>query len=199
MALRPGFADPVHDAQAVFRAALDALSRPARVRPLPTALAPPAPLSPELAALALALADADTPLWLDPPLAGSDDVAAFLRFHTGAPLTADPAEAAFALIADPARCPDFAAFARGAPDYPDRSATLILALRHLDDAAGPAFAGPGIRGRARIDAGPVPADWAGRLAENAAAFPLGIDLILTAPGRIAGLPRAARLLQPAEA
>lgn len=29
-----------------------------------------------------------------------------------------------------------------------------------------------------------------QLAENRAGFPLGVDLILTAPGRVAGLPRS---------
>ena len=199
MALRPGFRDPVHDAQAVFRAAMEALSRPGLVRTLPADLAPPEPLTPELAALALALADADTPLWLDAPLARSEEVAAYLRFHTGAPVVANPAEAAFALIADPAACPDFSAFALGTPDYPDGSASLILALDRLTEEGGLAFAGPGIRGAARLDAGPLPADWAARLAANHALFPRGIDLLLTAPGRLAGLPRSARILEPAEA
>ncbi|MBX9932489.1 MAG: phosphonate C-P lyase system protein PhnH [Methylobacterium sp.] len=198
MALQQGFADPVHDAQGVFRAALEGLSRPALIRSLPTKVAPPPPLTPELAALALALADADTPLWLDPPLAASEAVAAFLRFHTGAPLVSNPAEAVFAIIADPQNAPDFAAFAQGTPDYPDHSTTLILALGHLESGTGHAFSGPGIKGVARLDAAPVPADWQERLGTNHAGFPLGIDLILTAPGRIAGLPRSTRLLQPAE-
>ena len=199
MALRPGFRDPVHDAQAVFRAAMEALSRPGLVRALPADLDPPEPLTPELAALALALSDADTPLWLDAPLVRSPEVAAYLRFHTGAPVVANPADAAFALIADPAACPDFSAFAPGTPDYPDGSATLILALDRLTEDDGPAFAGPGIRGRVRLDAGPLPAAWPARLAANHALFPRGIDLLLTAPGRVAGLPRSARVLEPAEA
>ena len=205
MPLQPGFHDPVHAAQAVFRAAMEALSRPGLVRALSAELAPPHPLTPELAALALALTDADTPVWLDGPLARAADVAAYLRFHTGAPVTADPAEAAFALIADPATCPDFSAFAAGTPDYPDRSATLILALDRLAEGGrhaegdGLAFAGPGIRGRVYLDVAPLPRDWPVRLAGNHALFPRGLDLLLTAPGRIAGLPRSARLVEPAEA
>ena len=64
--IAPGFADPVFDSQATFRAALDALARPGRVAALPPVLTPPAPLNPATAALCLTLADLDTPLWLDP-------------------------------------------------------------------------------------------------------------------------------------
>ncbi len=199
MALRAGFRDPVHAAQAVFRAAMDALSRPACIQALAPALTPPEPLTAELAGLALALCDADTPIWLDAPLAAVPEVAAYLRFHTGAPLVAAAGEAAFALIADPAACPDFVAFAQGTPDYPDGSATLILAVDHLTDRRGLAFSGPGIRDLAYLEAAPLPADWSARLAANHALFPRGLDILLVAPGRIAGLPRSARLREAAEA
>lgn len=195
-ALAHGFADPVHEGQAVFRAAMEALARPGRIRPLAATLAPPAPLMPELAALALALTDADTPVWLDAPLRAEPAVADFLRFHTGAPIVGAPGQAAFALIADPAGCPDFRDFAQGTLAYPDASTTLILAVETLSDAAGPAFAGPGIRGTVRLDAGPLPADWASRWAANHAGFPQGIDLLFVASARLAGLPRSARPVAP---
>ncbi|WP_457106579.1 phosphonate C-P lyase system protein PhnH [Methylobacterium sp. P5_C11] len=188
--LAPGFADPVHDAQGTFRAVMDALARPGRVRPLATGLAPPAPLTPELAAIALALTDADTPVWLDAALAEAPEVAAYLRFHTGAPLTEDPAGAAFALVREPARCPPLARFAPGTPAYPDTSTTLVFALDAILKGTGLHLAGPGIRGGARMALAPLPDGFAAQLAENRADFPLGVDLILTAPGRVAGLPRS---------
>ncbi len=188
--LAPGFADPVHDAQATFRAVMEALARPGLVRPLAPGLQPPAPLTPELAAIALALTDADTPVWLDPALAEAPAVAAYLRFHTGAPLTADPARAAFALVRDPARCPPFDRFAPGTPAYPDTSTTLVLALDRITEGMGLHLTGPGIRGTARMALAPLPDGFVGQLATNRADFPLGIDLILTAPGRVAGLPRS---------
>lgn len=202
--LRPGFADPVHDAQRTFRAVLDALARPGSLQAVAVSLAPPAPLTPELAAVALALADADAPLWLDAELAAVPEVAAYLRFHTGARIADDPAEAAFALIADPASCPPFAAFAQGMPAYPDRAATLVLALERLSGESlsgegGLHLSGPGIRGTARLSAAPLPDDIVARLADNHALFPLGIDLILTAPGRVAGLPRSTRVAESVEA
>ncbi|MET7242323.1 phosphonate C-P lyase system protein PhnH [Methylobacterium sp. EM32] len=191
--LARGFADPVHDAQGIFRAVMDALARPGTIQPLATGLEPPAPLTPELAAIALALADADAPLWLDPALAKNPAVAGFLRFHTGARITADPLDAAFALVSEPAACPDFNAFAQGTPAYPDRSATLVLAVSDLSDRAGWRLDGPGIRGSALLSAAPLPADMHDRLARNHAGFPQGVDLILAAPGRLAALPRSTRV------
>ncbi|SDO12164.1 alpha-D-ribose 1-methylphosphonate 5-triphosphate synthase subunit PhnH [Methylobacterium phyllostachyos] len=188
--LAPGFADPVHDAQATFRAVMEALARPGLVRPLAPGLQPPAPLTPELAAIALTLTDADTPVWLDPPLAEAPEVAAYLRFHTGAPLTDDPARAAFALVRDPARCPPLGRFAPGTPAYPDTSTTLVLALDAITVGEGLHLTGPGIRGAVRMAPTPLPDGFVGQLAANRADFPLGVDLILTAPGRVAGLPRS---------
>jgi alpha-D-ribose 1-methylphosphonate 5-triphosphate synthase subunit PhnH len=191
--LARGFADPVHDAQGVFRAVMEALARPGTVQPLAPRLDPPAPLTPELAAIALALADADAPLWLDAGLARSPAVAGFLRFHTGARITDNPDEAAFALVSEAAACPDFATFAQGTPAYPDRSATLVLAVSTLSDRDGWHLDGPGIRGSARLAASPLPADSLDRLGRNHAGFPQGVDLILAAPGRLAALPRSTRV------
>ena len=188
--LAPGFADPVHDAQGTFRAVMDALARPGMLWPLRSALRPPAPLTPELAAIALALTDADTPVWLDAALSASPEIAAYLRFHTGAPLTADPERAAFALIRDPKTGPPLARFAQGSPAYPDTSTTLVLALDTLADGAGLHLTGPGIRGATRIAPAPLPAGFVAQRAENHAAFPLGVDVILAAPGLVAGLPRS---------
>ncbi|MFG1331251.1 phosphonate C-P lyase system protein PhnH [Xanthobacter autotrophicus] len=190
-ALSAGFADPVHDAQRAFAALMRAMAEPARPMPLASALAPPAPLSPEMAAAALALLDYETPAYLDATLSAVPDVAAFLRFHTGAPLVTDPAAARFALIGDGAGLPDFARFAQGEPDYPDRSATLIVQVARMDEQSEGALVleGPGIKGRRTFSAAPLPADFARRLAANRALYPLGIDLILCAPGLVAGLPR----------
>ena len=47
--LLPGFADPVLDAQRVFRAVMEALARPGSLQPLSDLPDVPAPLTPELA------------------------------------------------------------------------------------------------------------------------------------------------------
>ncbi|MFL9825541.1 phosphonate C-P lyase system protein PhnH [Rhodoplanes sp. SY1] len=193
--LSPGFRDPVNAAQAVFRAVMDALARPGTAVPLgeSVALAPPAPLRTGAAAVALTLLDQDTPVWLDPPLAAAPAVAAWLRFHTAAPVVDDPAAASFALVSDPTAMPSFGSFAPGTPDYPDRSATLIL---QVDDFAhGPLLilAGPGIPGRRLLQATPLPDDIAARLVANRALFPCGIDLVLVTDTAVAALPRSVTL------
>ena len=90
---RLSWADPVGQAQQVFRLALTALSRPAQAHafvPCPADTAAdelPAGLSPELAALALSLCDNETTVWLAPGL-DTEDVRAWFRFHCGTVLVA---------------------------------------------------------------------------------------------------------------
>jgi len=105
------FADPVFESQAAFRAILGAVARPGAILACGGGLEPPAPLSPAAAAAFLALADFETPLWIAPSLSANGEIAAYLKFHTGATLAAAPDRAAFALV-DPAsdamRLADFA-------------------------------------------------------------------------------------------
>jgi len=192
-AMQSGFADPVGEAQAVFRAILAALSRPGRIRELPGRLTPPKPLTPELAALALALADPDAPLWLDGALAREPAIAEYLRFQSGAPIVSKPSGAAFALVRRPEDLPATELFALGSQDYPDRSTTIVLAVDSLSEGEEFAVAGPGVKGEARFSAGPLPADFAERVQANHALFPRGVDWLLAGPGRVLGLPRSSRL------
>lgn len=194
-ALAPGFARPVFDAQAVFRAVLDALARPGLPRDLGGDLAPPSPLAPELAAVALALADPDAPLWLDAALASSPAVAGYLRFHTGARIVSDPAEAAFALVSDPSGHLPSNEFPVGTDEYPDRSATLVVAVASLTGGPAPTLSGPGIRGTVDVAAGPLPAGLVEVLRANAATFPRGLDVLLVSAGRVVGIPRSSRLVE----
>ncbi|ADZ68862.1 phosphonate C-P lyase system protein PhnH [Polymorphum gilvum] len=188
---RPGFADPVHDAQRVFRTVMTALSRPGLIRSLDSAgLQPPAPLTPTAAALALTLLDYDTPLWLDGPLARSRDVCAWLKFHTGAPVVAQPLEAAFALVSDPEHMPGLGNFPAGTAEYPDRSATLILQVRQIADRPGVILSGPGIASEQPFSAAPLSPLFWDQARENRRLFPRGADILFAADGRIAGLPRS---------
>src|ERR1700736_3925711 len=93
-AVARGFADPVLDSQSVFRTVMMALARPGTIAELVTGqLLPPSPLTPELAAVALTLCDHETPVWFDRRLGAMADVAAFIKFQTGAPVADDPAKA----------------------------------------------------------------------------------------------------------
>ena len=188
------FASPVFDAQAVFRALMEAMARPGTVQPVAASAEAPEPLAPAAAALALTLCDADTPVWLDAALAAEAAVGRWLAFHTGAPVTADAGEAAFALIADAGALASFDRFAHGAQDYPDRSATLIVQTRSL--AAGPALTlkGPGIRDSAAIAPAGLPERFADLWAANNSLFPRGVDLVFAGPGAVAALPRTTRIV-----
>ena len=105
----------------------------------------------------LTLADFETPLWIAPSLAAWGEAADYLAFHTGAPLAASPDKAAFALVDLERDASISRASRKGAPEYPDRSTTVVAQARSL--ARGPAMriCGPGVRGdggtRLRADAG----------------------------------------------
>lgn len=193
--LQPGFADPVHDAQGVFRAVLDALARPGRLCSVGSRLAPSEEASVAARATLLALADATTSVWLQFPL---PEVASALRFHTGAPLLsgeADLATAQFALLTDPARCPALERFAFGTAESPEHSATLIVDVPAL--AAGHTgvgglhlrLRGPGIETHADVTLGGLDAAFWQARAALAPRFPAGLDLLIASGDTVLGLPR----------
>ena len=191
--LHRGFEEPGFDAQAVFRTLMGAMARPgtlARIGPRP---ARPALLPPGIAALALTLLDYDTPTWIDAALADAPEVAGFLRFQTGAPLTTDPAAAAFALVGNPLRLPPLDRFALGTADYPDRSTTLFIDVEALDDTSGWRLSGPGIEDCARLAVTPLPDGFAEQRRALEPLFPRGLDVVFVAGELIAALPRSTRL------
>ncbi|PWJ93463.1 alpha-D-ribose 1-methylphosphonate 5-triphosphate synthase subunit PhnH [Mesorhizobium loti] len=188
-----GFADPVFNAQTVFRAVMDAMARPGSVQPLPAFARPPAPLSASAGAIALALCDNDTPLWLDPTLQASSAIKSWLGFHTGAPLANTPADAHFALIATPAEMMSLDGFSQGTQDYPDRSTTLILQISDLVSGTPLLLEGPGIETSATIAPAQMPRHFVEQWKQNIKRFPRGVDIILATADGIACLPRTTRI------
>jgi alpha-D-ribose 1-methylphosphonate 5-triphosphate synthase subunit PhnH len=188
--LAAAFPEPVLASQAVFRTVMDAFARPGEVKPLPHALAAPAPLSATAAALAAALLDYETPVWLDAALSEAPDVTEWIRFHTGARVTANPRQAAFAFVASPAHAPSFDAFSLGTAEYPDRSTTLVLQVERFGAGQRLSCCGPGIADRVSFSAEPLPFDFCDRLVANHALFPRGVDVIMLSPDAVAALPRS---------
>jgi alpha-D-ribose 1-methylphosphonate 5-triphosphate synthase subunit PhnH len=188
-----GFAHQVFDAQASFRAVMDALANPGRIETLPITPDAPARLAPALAAAALTLIDQGTPVFLDRSFASEREIAASLSFLTGCRFVDDPSRAAFALIGDPSEAPDLSAFAQGTLEYPDRATTLLFQLETLESDGPLRLTGPGILGTRNLGAEKLPQGFVDQLGANRARFPQGVDLLLCCGDRIAGLPRSTRI------
>lgn len=184
---RPGFADPVADAQSCFRAVLDAISRPGMIKTAGTGLRPPAPLDPATAAVLLTLVDADTPLWLDEEAAAASDWAAF---HCGARLTRDIGTAAFACAL---AMPALNGLHPGTDLAPEGSATLILQVPALGRGTPFRLSGPGLRAPAPLRVGGLPDDFAAQWAANHALYPCGVDVVLCEGERLCALPRSVQV------
>lgn len=180
-ALDGGFADAPVEAARAFRAVMRAMARPGTLERVAGAV-PPAPLSVAAGVAVLVLCDAGTPLHL----AGAHDcraVRAWIAFHTGAPVVGR-GDAIFAVGTWAALGP-LGAYPAGVPEFPDRSATLIVEMERLE-ARGARLSGPGIKGVSALSLPEVAAFRA-----NAARFPLGLDFLLCSGERLAGLPRSA--------
>lgn len=181
--LSGGFDAPPVQAAHAFRAIMEAMARPGSIYGVSGAR-PPAPLSAAAGVALLTLADGTTPLHL----AGAADCEAvrdWVAFHIGAPLCAAP-EAAFALGTWQALQP-VSRFRIGQPDYPDRSATLIVEVDRLVN-HGPTLIGPGIETAQWLCLPDTAAFHA-----NRALFPMGFDCLFTCGARLAALPRSTRV------
>jgi alpha-D-ribose 1-methylphosphonate 5-triphosphate synthase subunit PhnH len=180
----PGFADPVADAQATFRAVLDAMARPGTVHRVGEQLAVPAPLDQATAAVLLTLVDNETPLWLDPAASPARD---WLAFHCGAAMVEASDAARFAVALS---SPDLTRFSAGSHEAPEDSTTLILQARALGRGTRYRLAGPGLREPALLSVGGLPSRFIAQWQQNHALFPRGVDIILCAGTTLTALPRS---------
>ncbi len=188
-AILRGFANPVTDQQRVFRAILTALSEPGRAVPCPV-FPLDAPMVPTMAAVALTLLDFETPILLGGRLRSDEKVTGYLTFHTGAPIVTSDL-AAFAFFETPGELLDLNDFQCGTPEYPDRSATVIVGVESFGEGIPVMLTGPGIKDKTGFSAaGLERAFWTAAI-RNAARFPLGIDFIFCTMDTMAALPRSA--------
>jgi alpha-D-ribose 1-methylphosphonate 5-triphosphate synthase subunit PhnH len=180
-----GFQAPVDGCQITFRAALEALSRPGRTQTVAPPAETPVGTSAAAYALLLSLTDHHTPVWLAEP---QGPLAQALRFHTGCPITADPAAASFALL-HPSMGPALTDFPAGDDHGPERSATLIVEVERLDQGASRQLRGPGIATTQTLLCAALDQRFLSAWHTNQARFPAGVDVFLTAGRSIVGLPR----------
>ena len=190
--IAPGFSDPVFQSQAAFRALLAALSEPGTLQQVTSEITPPEGLATATATALLTLADYETPVWL-PEALRNGPAGAWLRFHCGATLVDNPAEAAFAVIDGAAGEPKLSAFNLGTDQFPDRSTTVIVQVAGLEGGSTVTLAGPGIPGSRHIAPQGLRSGFTDELRENGALYPLGVDVLLAHGESLIGLPRSTQV------
>ncbi|MBX9836566.1 MAG: phosphonate C-P lyase system protein PhnH [Burkholderiaceae bacterium] len=190
--ITPGFGDQAQGSQRIFRAALGALSHPGQIQQVHSNAQIPAGVYVATANVLLALLDQDCTLWLSPSLA-THAVAAYLRFHTGCQLVDSPATAQFVLAASGAELPALGTLTPGTEYEPEFGATCIVQVEALNDNAGWTLRGPGIRDTQCLAVQGLPSDFVAQWAACQAHFPQGVDVLLSAGDRLAGLPRTTRI------
>jgi alpha-D-ribose 1-methylphosphonate 5-triphosphate synthase subunit PhnH len=183
---KPGFIDPVAEAQACFRLVLRSMSSPGQIVTLTSDVAAP-PLATATAAVLLTLVDAEVSLWLDAALSSSWD---WLGFHAGVVRAHDPAAAAFLCAT---ALPPLADVYAGTDAAPETGATIILQVPAL--AGGPPLTlyGPGLATPIMIAPQGLPADFVAQWEQNHRLFPRGVDLLLCAGSSFCALPRSVRI------
>jgi alpha-D-ribose 1-methylphosphonate 5-triphosphate synthase subunit PhnH len=183
---RPGFADPVQEAQACFRSVLNAMSHPGSIDTAARLIAAP-PLDGATAAVLLTLVDAEVCLWLDDALAPSWD---WLAFHAGVFRAPTLADAAFACVTS---LPPLSAFDAGTDAAPETAATVILQVPALTGGPRLTLYGPGLDAPTIITPQGLPTDFVAQWAANHRLFPRGVDLILCSGESFCALPRSLRI------
>lgn len=192
-ALTGGFANPVFDAQSVFKMMMDAMARPGTLQTVTSDIAPPAPLGIAAGAIGLTLCDHDTQVWLSGGLARST-MPEWLGFHTGAPVTTEKLEARFAFVEAGVVLASLNQFDVGTQEYPDRSTTIVLEITSLEGGKELALSGPGIADINMIAPIGLPDTFLRFWNDNRALFPRGVDLVLTAGRQFLCLTRTTKII-----
>ena len=185
--VKPGFNDPVYDAQRVFQLLQEAMARPGvpmELDPVPVV----APLNVASMAICLAMLDVETPLWLDPG-ARLKRLQQHLDYHCECPLVEDPVDARYALASIPDNVPPLSACA--AVDDEGEGTVLIIQVPTLSGATPPvAVLGDGDAVQPLAIGGLDHGFWRQPGFEDGAR---PVDLIFTHGNQLIALPRATRI------
>ena len=192
MAALPGLKDPVFDSQRICRRLMRAMSLPGTVVTIDGIDLPDFEgVMPGSAAILMALADRETPVWIEVGL-GLSGLGDYLRFHTGAAAAEQREEAVFALIDGRTGVSAFDGFNLGTDEYPDRSATVIVQVEGFGTGEAKIIDGPGVKEPRKISVQGLAAGFWPRWTENQENYPRGVDLFLVGGRDVLGLPRSVR-------
>ena len=190
--IRAAFRDLSSPSHQVLRQRVTLLWRPGTIVELDASPQAPDVLCEATAAIALALFDRDTPVWLS-ATADCKAVRIYLRCHTACAQVTAPTLADFAIITRLGELPAFGNFFCGTQEYPERSIKLIVQVDGLDPDGTWRLTGPGIRGTQRLGARGLGETFLSQWARNTRLFPRGIDVFLACGRRLCVLPRTTRI------
>lgn len=183
-----GFSDPVFESHQVFKKVLDGMSSPGSIKSMSVKCESPDAIYQATATLCLTLFDSDTRIWLSH---SDSELEKWLKFHCGCQIVKDEnaSKADFAIIAKNSTLPDLDMFSAGTPEGPDKSATIILEVKNLNEGTTYITAGPGIKEENQFSATGLDEKLLDHMRRNKAIFPMGTDVIITAAEKIVCLTR----------
>lgn len=193
--------DEVHDGQATFRALLDAMSRPGRIFQAPAREYSGAPTGITAHTLSVLKTFCDHRVSFSvADMSGREEWERYLAVNLAAP--SRPVDEGDYVIFDGAAYDEaFARLRRGSLEFPEASATAILAVERLDassdlgqSACVLSVSGPGVDGSVSVRAHGLDRRYPQDRARSVMDFPLGIDLIFVdTAARVVGIPRTSRV------
>ncbi|BCL68089.1 carbon-phosphorus lyase subunit PhnH [Vibrio nigripulchritudo] len=191
--VKPGFNDPIHDAQCVFRLVLNAVSMPGSTQTMPSDLSFGGANSATTQIL-LALSDSTTPIWLSENFLEDTELTQNLQFHANTPLTSPAESASFALL-DHQQTMNVNDFCWGSAEFPETSTTLLIQVSSLQKGTPLSLQGPGIDGHKNIQVEGIHPDLLAQIQAIHSSQPLGIDVLLTCGCELMALPRTTQITQ----
>lgn len=187
--------DKVFDTQKIFRAVLEAMSRPGTLQTIELPpLNAPAGFNRHAAAIAFTLLDEATTFGMIP---GNEDWEQYIRIHTGAGQT-ENCKADYLITQGKEVWPGYEHFNRGSLTSPEKSSTLIVTVESMDEngCGGETLVlkGPGIETINRVTLKGFDNRNIKAVQELNNEFPLGVDMILVdVDGRVCALPRSVQI------
>lgn len=188
-ALKPGFPEPVKNAQNMFRYLLDVMSRPGKIQTIKPDAEAVGSCNATTITTALTLLDYETPFWLSESL-NTEEIAYYLTFHTGAKRTEKTDQASFLLVGNISELPPLNEISLGNPEYPDSSATILLLVPSFSNGMKVELSGPGIKEQISFSAEGLDENFWKMAQANNALYPQGIDFFFCSESAIAALPRS---------